>query len=101
MLVYTRKMKEKIIIADDIVLTVLRIKGDRVMLGFELPTEMPIGREEFYAEIREEFKGWVKKWLESREINKAGKLERNLNKDNIQGGSSEDYPNTKLLYSYI
>lgn len=46
MLVLSRKLGEKIVIRDDIVITVLRIDGHQVRLGIEAPQEVPIYREE-------------------------------------------------------
>ncbi len=37
---------EKIIIGNDVVVTVVQISGDRVRLAFEAPHEVPIHREE-------------------------------------------------------
>ncbi len=46
MLVLTRKVGEKILIGDSIVLTVVRIQGDKVRLGIDAPPEVPVHREE-------------------------------------------------------
>lgn len=46
MLVLTRKILQKIIIAENIVVTVISIKGGRVKLGLEAPEEIPIVRQE-------------------------------------------------------
>lgn len=46
MLVLTRKVGEKVLIGDSIVLTVVRIQGDKVRLGIEAPPDVPIHREE-------------------------------------------------------
>jgi len=46
MLVLTRKRTESVIIAGDIVVTVLDVRGDRVRLGIEAPREVPIHRQE-------------------------------------------------------
>jgi carbon storage regulator CsrA len=52
MLVLSRKLGEKIHIDDNIVLTVLRIHGDKVRIGFEAPRAIPIHRQEVLARIR-------------------------------------------------
>jgi len=54
LLVLTRKKGEKIVIGDNIVLTVVDIKGDQVQLGIEAPRDIPVHREEVYKEIQEE-----------------------------------------------
>ena len=46
MLVLSRKESEKIKLGDEIVLTIVRVTGDRVRLGIEAPPEMLILREE-------------------------------------------------------
>lgn len=53
MLVLSRKEGERICIGEDIVLTVVSIRGDRVRLGFEGPREVPIHREEVMRAIQE------------------------------------------------
>jgi carbon storage regulator len=46
MLVLTRKLGEKVIINDNITLTVVAVENGRVRLGFEAPREVAIYREE-------------------------------------------------------
>ncbi len=46
MLVLSRKESEKIILGDDIVLTIVRVSGDRVRLGIQAPKDMLILRHE-------------------------------------------------------
>lgn len=46
MLVLTRKVGETIVIANDIVVTVLEIRGGQVRLGVEAPREVSILRSE-------------------------------------------------------
>jgi carbon storage regulator len=46
MLVLTRKLGERIVIDDQITVTVLEIHGQRIRLGIEAPKEIPIKREE-------------------------------------------------------
>lgn len=53
MLVLTRKVDERIMIGEDIVITVVDIRGDKVRLGIEAPAEIPVHREEVYDAIRE------------------------------------------------
>lgn len=54
MLVLTRKQQEKIRIGDEIVITVLRMKGKSVRLGIEAPAEVPVLRGELAFEIEAE-----------------------------------------------
>ena len=46
MLVLTRKVNESLLIGEDIVITVVEIKGDKVRLGIEAPKEISIVRSE-------------------------------------------------------
>lgn len=53
MLVLTRKVDEKILIGDDIVITVLESRGDVVRIGIEAPRGITIQREEVVRAISE------------------------------------------------
>ncbi len=54
MLVLTRKPKQSIMIGDDIELTVLSVSvgGEKVRLGIQAPSEVPVHRTEIYLEIQ-------------------------------------------------
>lgn len=52
MLVLSRKPKESICISDAIVVTVLRVRGDKVQLGIEAPLEMPVHRQEVHERMQ-------------------------------------------------
>ena len=54
MLVLGRKVGEQIIIGNNIVVTVLEARGDRIRLGFEAPSEVPIHRAEVAQSISNE-----------------------------------------------
>ena len=49
MLVLSRKQSERLRLGGDIVVTVLRIGGDKVRLGIEAPSEVVILRDEIVA----------------------------------------------------
>ena len=51
MLVLTWMTSEEIRIGDDVIVRVLDIKGDRVRIGIEAPSEIPVHRQEVYAAI--------------------------------------------------
>ena len=51
MLALTRKIGEKIMIGDDIVVTVVDIKGDNVRLAIDAPRSVKIYRAELYDAI--------------------------------------------------
>ncbi len=52
MLVLSRKKDESIVINDNIVVTVIDIRGDKVRLGFDAPKDVPIHRREVYDAIK-------------------------------------------------
>jgi carbon storage regulator len=54
MLVLSRQRDESIIIGDNIVITIVDIRGDKVRLGIEAPTEIPVHRQEVYEAIQRE-----------------------------------------------
>ena len=51
MLILSRKRDEQIIINDNIVVTVVEIRGDKVRLGVDAPREIPVHRREVYEAI--------------------------------------------------
>lgn len=54
MLVLSRHKDESIMIGDDVVVTIVDIRGDKVRLGIDAPTEIPIHRQEVYDAIQRE-----------------------------------------------
>jgi carbon storage regulator len=52
MLVLSRKTNESIVIGDNIVITVVDIRGDKVRLGIVAPKEIAVHRREVYDKIR-------------------------------------------------
>ncbi|HEX5105505.1 MAG TPA: carbon storage regulator CsrA [Pirellulaceae bacterium] len=54
MLVLSRKRDERIVINDNIVITVVDIRGDKVRLGIEAPMDMPVHRQEVFDALRRE-----------------------------------------------
>jgi carbon storage regulator len=52
MLVLTRKTGQKLIIADNIEVTILETRGDSVKIGISAPKNVSVYREEIYEEIR-------------------------------------------------
>ncbi len=62
MLVLSRQRDESIVIGENVVVTIVDIRGDKVRLGIEAPSEIPVHRQEVYEAIQ-------------RENRKAGELE--------------------------
>jgi len=54
MLVLSRQRDESIMIGDNIVITVVDIRGDKVRLGINAPVEVPVHRQEVYDAIQRE-----------------------------------------------
>lgn len=74
MLVLARHTSERIFVGDDIVITVVELRGDKVRLGIDAPGDIPVHREEVYREI----KGLPPR--EPEEIEKKSLLERVKNR---------------------
>jgi carbon storage regulator len=51
MLVLTRKVGQRIRIGDDVIITLVRIQGDKVRVGIEAPRDVAIHREEVRLRI--------------------------------------------------
>lgn len=54
MLVLSRQRDQTVMIGDEIEVTVVDVRGDRVRLGFKAPAEVPVHRKEVYDAIRRE-----------------------------------------------
>ena len=54
MLILTRRMGEKLIIGDDIMVSVLGKKGGQIRVGIEAPREVAVHREEIYRRIKKD-----------------------------------------------
>lgn len=54
MLVLSRSRDESIMIGENVVVTVVDIRGDKVRLGIEAPGEIPVHRREVYEAIKRE-----------------------------------------------
>jgi carbon storage regulator len=54
MLVLSRHRDESIMIGDDVVITIVDIRGDKVRLGIDAPQDIPVHRREVYEAIKRE-----------------------------------------------
>ncbi len=68
MIVLSRHRDESIMIGDNVVITIVDIRGDKVRLGIDAPKEIPVHRQEVYEAIK-------------RENAKAARMEPNDTKD--------------------
>ena len=53
MLVLTRKTGESIVVGNEVVVTVLEVRGDQVRIGIKAPRSIQVHREEVYREIEQ------------------------------------------------
>jgi carbon storage regulator len=65
MLVLTRRADEKLIIGENVTVTILSIKGNQVRIGIEAPADVKVHREEIHQRILQEEKAlnggdWVR-----------------------------------------
>jgi carbon storage regulator len=51
-LVLTRRGGESVMVGDDVVITVLDVRGDVVRLGIKAPRSIQVHREEIYRELQ-------------------------------------------------
>ena len=56
MLILTRRVGEKLVIGDDVTVTVLSVKGTQVRIGIDAPSDVTVNREEVYQRILKERK---------------------------------------------
>ncbi|GMO40178.1 MAG: carbon storage regulator CsrA [Termitinemataceae bacterium] len=59
MLILTRKTDEKIMIGDDISISVIEVRGDQVRIGVDAPRSVKVYREEIFQSIKNENKAAV------------------------------------------
>ena len=54
MLILTRSLQEKIMIDDNVEITVLGVKGNQVKLGIAAPEDVRVHRKEIWLKIQQE-----------------------------------------------
>ena len=76
MLVLSRHRDESIMIGDDVVVTIVDIRGDKVRLGIAAPQDIPVHRQEVYDAIkRENEKAARIQPAEIREVGTSGRVQ--------------------------
>ncbi len=54
MLILTRKIGESLMIGDNIIVTILGVKGTQVRIGVNAPKDISVHREEIYKKLKTE-----------------------------------------------
>lgn len=67
MLVLTRRPGESIVIGNDVVVTVLEVRGDQIRIGVSAPRSVQVHREEVHREIQQANSAAVASAREARE----------------------------------
>ena len=57
MLVLSRQTDESIMIGDDVEITIVDVRGNKVRLGIKAPKNIPVHRREVYEAIKREKNG--------------------------------------------
>ena len=52
MLILTRRVGENVIVGDDIVISVIEVRGDAVRIGIRAPRSLSVHREEVWLELQ-------------------------------------------------
>ena len=59
MLILTRRVGETVMIGDEVIITILGVKGNQVRIGVNAPKETPVHRLEIYQRIQDELRGQI------------------------------------------
>ncbi len=86
MLVLSRQRDEAIMIGDEVEITVVDIRGDKVRLGITAPRHIQVHRKEVYEAIRRENEQASK----LRPDDVAGIVKKDKDKDKDKDGSTDD-----------
>ncbi|NQU77020.1 MAG: carbon storage regulator CsrA [Planctomycetes bacterium] len=78
MLVLSRQKEETIMIGDDVEITIVDIRGDKVRLGITAPPHIPVHRKEVYEAIQRENRASAN--LRPDEIPRVGSLAKRREK---------------------
>jgi carbon storage regulator len=64
MLILSRKVNEKVMIGDDISISIIEVRGDQVRIGVDAPRTVKVYRQEVYDAIKAENKAASESALE-------------------------------------
>jgi carbon storage regulator len=56
MLILSRKLNEKVVIGEDITVSIIEIRGDQIRLGIDAPKKIKVFRQEVFDAIKAENK---------------------------------------------
>lgn len=73
MLVLNRRIGQSIMIGDDVIVTVLGIKGNRAIIGIQAPKDIPVHRDEVYQRISDELARYANEETVERELNSVAR----------------------------
>ena len=54
MLILTRRAGENVVVGDDIVISVIEVRGDAVRIGIQAPRSLSVHREEVWLELQQQ-----------------------------------------------
>jgi len=74
MLILSRRIGEKLIIGENVTVTILAVKGNQVRVGIDAPRDVRVDREEIHQRILEEEKAMSRSdWTKAKEQSRAEK----------------------------
>ena len=90
MLVLSRQRDETIMIGDDIEVTVVDIRGDKVRLGINAPKELSVHRKEVYEAIKKENRAAAA--VKPEDLSGLGKIGPVKSPESATGGGAKQPP---------
>jgi carbon storage regulator len=69
MLILSRKINEKVVIGDDVTISIIEIRGDQVRIGIDAPKKIKVFRQEVFDAIKQENKAALESALVIPQIN--------------------------------